>query len=893
MFSPEYSVYRTDRLIQVGGGVLIAIHNSIPSSLIDLSAGDMEFVCTCLFMNDFKIFITCSYIPPNSDIGVYMQHLQLLQNIVGQATSNDSILVLGDFNVPSVLWTVCPDTGGLVASSLGNYETFFHSLSEMCLNQFNTIVNMNGRLLDLVFCNVSDFTFGRTDPFVLPEDSHHPTLYITFNYDTPASFYDNDKQTRCLDFKRTNFRSLHYLLSGIVWPSFTVKPVNAFDKFYSLINDCLTESVPYMFTNSVLKGPPWFSKKLRYLRNRRNRLYKGYMSHNNPSNRAKYLVAVEQYNALNSVSYHNYLMRMRRKINSNPKTFFEFVNFKRKVNGFPSYFKLGDVVSSDDNEISNLFAEFFQSTYSNKYPVASDYPYHIQEYNIISNIALTYEEVLEGLKALQSNFSPGPDGIPAFILKKCADFLYIPLTDMFNSSLSSGYFPVLWKESFIVPLYKNGSRFDIANYRGIAKLSAIPKLFEKLVTSRLVHKFSGIVTSHQHGFVKGRSTVSNLLEFTSLALEAFTLRLQTDVIYTDFSKAFDTVSHGLLIHKLNLMGFPPGLLRWISSYLSGRTQRVKFKSSLSRVINVSSGVPQGSHLGPILFVLYLNDLPSIIRSSLILMYADDVKLFSSFNSLQDAKNLQEDLNSLVDWCTTNNMTLNLKKCKKMSFSRVSLLQTQYYIYDCELDNVTSFNDLGVLLDCKLRFHLQIDSCVGRAKSLLGFIKRWSKEFDDPYLTKRLFTSLVRPVLEYAVVVWCPSYKCDIDRIESVQKQFLIFALRGLGWNGLFELPPYENRLKLIDLHTLERRRHMLCVVFMSKLINGDIDSIYLLNRIKFNVPLRNSRHFIPIKLPTFKNNYELYNPFNNLCRVYNKNSNIIISNQSIYQIKRAILKDTT
>ena len=206
----------------------------------------------------------------------------------------------------------------------------------------------------------------------------------------------------------------------------------------------------------------------------------------------------------------------------------------------------------------NLFAECFQSTYSKNYTVASDYPYNIREYNIISNILLTYEEVLEGLKALQSNFSPGPDGIPAFVLKKCADFLYIPLTDMFNSSLSSGYFPILWKESFIVPLYKNGSRFDIGNYRGIAKLSAIPKLFEKLDTSRLVHQFGGIITSHQHGFIKGRSTVTNLLEFTSLVLEALSLRLQTDVIYTDFSKAFDTVSHSLLIHKLGLIGFPLG-----------------------------------------------------------------------------------------------------------------------------------------------------------------------------------------------------------------------------------------------------------------------------------------------------------------------------------------------
>ena len=151
----------------------------------------------------------------------------------------------------------------------------------------------------------------------------------------------------------------------------------------------------------------------------------------------------------------------------------------------------------------------------------------------------------------------------------------------------------------------------------------------------------------------------------------------------------------------------------------------------------------------------------------------------------------------------------------MSFSRVSLLETKYYIYDCELDNVTSFNDLGVLFDCKLRFDLHIDSCIGRANSLLGFIKRWSKEFDDPYLTKRLFTSLVRSVLEYAVVVQCTNYNCDIARIESVQKQFLIFALRGLGWNNLLELPPYENRLMLIDLPILEpQKTYVTCCVYV-------------------------------------------------------------------------------
>ncbi|XP_075150853.1 uncharacterized protein LOC142224961 [Haematobia irritans] len=180
------------------------------------------------------------------------------------------------------------------------------------------------------------------------------------------------------------------------------------------------------------------------------------------------------------------------------------------------------------------------------------------------------------------------------------------------------------------------------------------------------------------------------------------------------------------------------------------------------------------------------------------MYADDVKLFLSFDNASDSLLLQEDIDKLEDWCTSNCMLLNLLKCKKMTFSRRVCEQTEYYVGNYRLENALSFNDLCVFFDSRLDFGSHIEGCVNKVTGVLGFIKRWSKEFVDPYLTKRLFTTLVRPILEYACVIWSPSYCTSIDRIESVQKQFLIFALRGLGWNNSYDLPPYSSRLMLIS-----------------------------------------------------------------------------------------------
>ena len=297
----------------------------------------------------------------------------------------------------------------------------------------------------------------------------------------------------------------------------------------------------------------------------------------------------------------------------------------------------------------------------------------------------------------------------------------------------------------------------ISNYRGIAKLSAIPKLLEKIITEQITHFVASTVSPKQHGFLKGCSTVTNLLEFASTTIDGFSNRLQTDTIFTDFSKAFDRVDHKLLLLKLDKIGFPGSLVNWIKSYLSSRRQCVVFNHSVSDEILVSSGVPQGNHLGPILFMIFINDLPSVVVHSNILMFADDVKLFKVLNDLYDCELLQHDLDNLSTWCKVNRLDLNVDKCKCMTFHRRSMVNFTYRINNMILERVDLCNDLGILLDHKLNFTEHIVCITAKATGTLGFIKRWSKEFSDPYTTKLLYTSLVRPILEYGCVLWNPQY----------------------------------------------------------------------------------------------------------------------------------------
>lgn len=867
-----------------------------PSEQIILpSIVGIEFVAVKVRFKNITLFVSCSYIPPGSDVTIYSKHVSAIQSAFQTSALYDTLVVLGDFNLPSITWNQ-PDNSNILVPVMVNNCVNVCIESLLChgLFQVNNVYNFLGKLLDLVFVNQpSEISLNSSAPVTNPEDRFHPTidLRILLPSTTSSTNISNSirsKKVYC--FSRTDYPKLNSLLSAINWNDILSSKVLdvVINNFYSVLHDCISKSVPKIFKRDSI-GPPWNTNQLAKSKNKKNKLFKKYKKTGTSADFYKYSVARSEYNIENKRAYNNYIITMKRQLSSNPKSFYKFVNSKRRSHSFPNSLKFGTIVADNDESISNIFAEFFSTTYSNTiFDQSIPYPYNIVEATTINVSIISRSTVLENLKSLKNTFSPGPDGIPANILKYCADNLSSPLSIIFNKSIRCGYLTPLWKESYIIPLFKSGSKIDVSNYRGIAKLSAIPKLLEKIITDMLSHQVSSLLSCCQHGFRKSRSTITNILELTTVVNEGFRNRMQTDTIYTDFSKAFDKVNHNLLFIKLDAMGFSNTLLSWLKCYLGGRTQRVKFGNALSRKILVSSGVPQGSHLGPVLFTLFINDLPSVILHSNILMYADDVKIFRSFNNPTEQHFLQSDLDSFHKWCKINLMELNILKCKQMSFCRVKYFRTNYFFDVHELEAVVTFLDLGILLDQRLNFRPHISMIINKAYGALGFMKRWSKEFSDPSVTKQLYTSLVRCMLEYGSVVWDPSYTIHSNLLESVQKQFLLFCLRGRGWNPR-TLPSYEFRLNLIKLPSLKSRRTMLNITFLMNVIHGNIKSDFLINKIVINIPSRPSRNFHLLHVDYFRTNYANNDPFRRLCVEFNKYYHIIELSENRDSIKRKII----
>lgn len=526
---------------------------------------------------------------------------------------------------------------------------------------------------------------------------------------------------------------------------------------------------------------------------------------------------------------------------------------------------------SGNSEICNKFSEFFRSVYSSPITFNAHNFSHVPgDVLNLSNFNIDIVDIVHSLKTLDENKGAGPDSIPPIFLKRTADMLALPLMKLFNQSLLSGKFPKSWRTSFLIPIFKSGDKSNINNYRGVAILSAVPKLFEKLVTDKLYEAIISHIDVNQHGFVKGRSTTTNLTYYTSYILLNMERGNQIDSIYTDFSKAFDRVDHNLLIFKLERLGIKGALLNWVRSYLSDRKQFVRYAGVISNEILVTSGVPQGSHLGPLLFIIFINDLSYLLRMIKFLLYADDLKIYTVVRNNNDSELLQNNLNIVHNWCSLNGMELNVDKCMVISFSRKkSTTHHAYKVNGSTLESKTLINDLGILLDSKLTFKHHIDMVYCKSKRMLGFIKRRGKEFNDPFIFKSLYCALVRPILEYCSVVWMPFFEVDKKKLESVQKQFLLFALRSLNWRDRYNIPPYFDRLGLLKMNTLNSRRDTSAALFAFDLLKNNINSIYLCNKISRNPNIRNLRHTPYLKVTGHSSCYSQNESFNRCSSIFN------------------------
>ena len=357
--------------------------------------------------------------------------------------------------------------------------------------------------------------------------------------------------------------------------------------------------------------------------------------------------------------------------------------------------------------------------------------------------------------------------IHTIFLKKFPE-LCVPLCDLFNMSIQQGIVPKAWKIANVIPIFKGkGSALDVKNYRPISLTNVFCKTLEKLIRNRIIEYLENnhLLSPCQSGFRAGSSTLTQLTKAQSFIVDSINQLRCVDGIYTDLSKAFDTISHTKLIIKLQAYGIQGNMLNWIKSFLSDRYQSVSINSILSSKKPCISGSPQGSVLSPLFFLLFINDLPDCITHSQILLYADDAKLLKAINCRLYCFHLQQDLDALVHWCSTWQLALNISKCLYTRFGLTNKPSFNYSISGTASLQVTSVNDLGVLFDSKLDFSAQCHKIAAKGYSRSNMILKCFYSKDRSLLCK-LFCTFVRPVLEYNSPIWSPHYIKDIKTIEK-------------------------------------------------------------------------------------------------------------------------------
>lgn len=495
------------------------------------------------------------------------------------------------------------------------------------------------------------------------------------------------------------------------------------------------------------------------------------------------------------------------------------------------------------------------------------------------------------LKLLDQSKSGGPDKIPPVFLNNCASNLAYPLYLLFNQSLKTGCFPTKWKFSFLTPIFKKGDKHEVINYRPVCLLSTIPKVFEKIVLKKIIFQLNHVISPKQHGFSTGKSTLTNLLTYQNYISDAMSSKCQVDSIYTDLSKAFDKVNHELLLNKLHKFGIGGSLYKWISSYLIKRLLAVKIDGTFSYKFTATSGVPQGSHLGPILFLLFVNDVLYIFNDVQVLMFADDLKLFKAIRNINDCHILFNNLLKFIMWCHDNRLQLNVSKCQIMRFYRVkNPIFFDYSINNMSLVSVSEINDLGIWFDTKLNFIKHIEIITNKALKMLGFILRVSSDFNNVNTVKTLYMSLVRSHIEYNSTVWSPNYEIHSHAIERIQNKFLRYVNFKMGIPS--ECLNYDNILCSLNLIKLSDRRIISDLTCLYKIINSMFDTPDLLYVISFHIPGRSvTRQYLPYYCSNSTSISQYYTPMRRIQQLGNKYSDVVdIFSTSILTYKHTLLK---
>mgnify|MGYP000512335400 FL=1 len=639
------------------------------------------------------------------------------------------------------------------------------------------------------------------------------------------------------------------------------------------------------------KYPPWFNSNIINNIKMKSNCYKKYKKNSSQSELQNFKFLRSLIKTEIRDSYQAYLLKVEADVKKDPKNFWSFVKNKKEISGIPNHMNFNDNELQNPKDILDAFAAFFKQSFSNDDNSNSTRSVDFADSQCYENICtnrFSEDEVDRTLKKIKPKFTTGPDLIPAFLVHDCRVVLVKPLSILFNLCLKNQTIPSMWKSSKVVPVFKKDDRSDITNYRAISLICNFCKVLELLLFERIFFAVKNQIVPQQHGFFKGRSTVTNLIDVSQYIAESIGEGLQVDVIYLDFSKAFDRLDHKVLIQKLAAFGFSNSLVKLFMSYLSDRIQYVSLYGYTSEKYTATSGVPQGSILGPLLFNLFINDIGSNLNVN-FLLYADDLKIFKRIDSLDDCHSLQQNLDQINNWCFNNNLQLNLEKCSMVSFTtKTTIIKNEYLLSNNSVSRLDTFRDLGVTFDSKLSFVPHINKILAEAAKSYGFIVRCTRDFSNIEVIKTLYNSYVRTKLEYASVIWSPGYITHVTNLEKIQRRFLKYA-----WyknEGIYPPQGFSHTalLNKFNYVRISERHDYHYLMTLYKILNNLIDCTRILDRLDFVVPRLNSRHGCTFYLTTPRTNVLKFSPVFSMCSKYNDSPNLDFFSQSLKTVQRLL-----
>lgn len=672
----KYNIIRKDRYEtragQRGGGVLIGIDSCLSSRRRpDLEAADCEIMVCEIQSSDQrspKTGIVLCYRAPSSDVAAFVAALDCTLNNVS-AVYRD-YCVLGDFNLPAIDWRHPEDC------TIATHANFIQVTLSNSLQQINFVSsNAHNHLLDLVFTTDASLLSNVSElPCNFPSD--HIVLHACFNFVLPNNVKSSGRMM--YNYNRADFDCINRALCESLSSEFSQSDVDdAWNRWDFTVKTVIDANVPKCRRRK--HDPPWFDAEMRHLVNLKRSAWKKAKKKNTEHLWNKFKELRRKVKTAIRNKQEMYISGLGDAFKMNPKRFWSHFRSITKYKAIPCSLSDGESECHEPKAKAHLFNVYFCSVFT----VDRDIPLRPCpiESDPIQPPLFTSEQIRSVMKSLNVNKASTPEDISHVVLKACRETLSTSLATMFNLSMSQGKVPNEWKKGFIVPIHKKGEKHLVQNYRPVSLLSSVSKIMERCVADYIFDCISARLHVLQHGFMKNRSSSTQLLKVYNTIGSVLDAGGQVDVIFLDFTKAFDSVSHACLLYKLQyVFGFDERLLKWFESYLSNRSQCVIIEGERSDWKPVTSGVPQGSILGPLLFLLFINDMPDVIVSSTVALFADDCKVFKVIRNERDCQLLQDDLKKLNDWSTKWNMNFNASKCKIMRITRSnSPVEFNYYL----------------------------------------------------------------------------------------------------------------------------------------------------------------------------------------------------------------------